>query len=58
MNDPVDPALAYENPQFLASDEARPLRIIAEYLDPLRRFRQLRIHDTMAPGIETRQPNW
>jgi uncharacterized protein (TIGR00730 family) len=48
MNDhPVDPTLAYENPEFLASDEARPLRIIAEYLDPLRRFRQLRIHDTI-----------
>ena len=39
--------LAYEDPEFLASDEARPLRILAEYLDPLRRFRRQRIHDTI-----------
>ena len=47
MNDPVDPVLSYENPEFLASDDARPMRIIAEYLDPLRRFREQRIHDTI-----------
>ena len=45
--DPTDRDLAYDDPQFLESDDARPLRIIAEYLDPLRRFRKERIHDTI-----------
>ena len=31
--------LAYMNPEFLESDEARPIRILAEYLEPHRRFR-------------------
>jgi uncharacterized protein (TIGR00730 family) len=39
--------LAYENPQFVTSDEARPLRILAEYLEPLKRFQQAGIHDTI-----------
>ncbi|MEJ0005270.1 MAG: TIGR00730 family Rossman fold protein [Steroidobacteraceae bacterium] len=39
--------LAYENPQFVTSDEARPLRILAEYLEPLKRFEQAGIHDTI-----------
>ena len=42
-----EPHLAYEDPEFLASDDARPLRILAEYLDPLRRFRRQRVHDTI-----------
>jgi uncharacterized protein (TIGR00730 family) len=42
-----DASLAYEDPQFLASDDARPLRIIAEYLNPLRRLRLQRVHDTI-----------
>jgi uncharacterized protein (TIGR00730 family) len=42
-----DSPLAYEDPQFLASDDARPLRIIAEYLNPLRRLRLQRVHDTI-----------
>jgi uncharacterized protein (TIGR00730 family) len=33
--------------EFLESDEARPIRIIAEYLEPLRRFRDQRIQDTV-----------
>ncbi|HUN26293.1 MAG TPA: LOG family protein [Steroidobacteraceae bacterium] len=41
------PALAYENERFLDSDEARPLRILAEYLEPLERFRRARVHDTI-----------
>jgi uncharacterized protein (TIGR00730 family) len=32
---------------FLASDDARPLRILAEYFEPLYRFRQQRVHDTV-----------
>jgi len=45
--DLMDRDLAYDDPQFLESDDARPLRILAEYLDPLRRFRDERIHDTI-----------
>jgi uncharacterized protein (TIGR00730 family) len=39
--------LAYLNPDFLDSDDARPLRIIAEYLEPLRRFKDQKIQDTV-----------
>ena len=39
--------LAYYDPTFLESDEARPLRIIAEYLEPLGRFREQNIQDTV-----------
>jgi hypothetical protein len=39
--------LAYEDSDFLASDDARPLRIIAEYLGPLRGFRRAQVHDTI-----------
>jgi uncharacterized protein (TIGR00730 family) len=42
-----DSPLAYEDSEFLASDDARPLRIIAEYLSPMRRLRQQRVHDTI-----------
>lgn len=39
--------LAYDNRHFLTSDAARPLRILAEYLEPLDRFRQAGIQDTI-----------
>jgi len=39
--------LAYLDPDFLESDEARPVRIIAEYLEPLRRFKEQKIQDTV-----------
>jgi uncharacterized protein (TIGR00730 family) len=39
--------LAYHNPEFLETSDARPIRILAEYLDPLRRFRQENIQDTV-----------
>ena len=32
---------------FLESDDARPLRILTEYLQPLHRFREERVHDTV-----------
>jgi uncharacterized protein (TIGR00730 family) len=41
------PRPAYERPSFLESDEARPLRILAEYLEPLDRFRRAGVHDTI-----------
>jgi hypothetical protein len=39
--------LAYLNPEFLESEEARPIRILTEYLEPLRRFRAQQIQDTV-----------
>jgi uncharacterized protein (TIGR00730 family) len=39
--------LAYLNTPFLTSDAARPLRILAEYMEPLSRFRHAGIHDTI-----------
>ena len=39
--------LAYLNPEFLDSAEARPIRILAEYLEPLQRFKEQKIQDTV-----------
>jgi uncharacterized protein (TIGR00730 family) len=39
--------LAYLDPEFLESEEARPIRILAEYLEPLRRFKDQKIQDTV-----------
>src|SRR5262250_527976 len=39
--------LAYLNPEFLESEEARPIRILSEYLEPLRRFKEEKIQDTV-----------
>ncbi|HUN88374.1 MAG TPA: TIGR00730 family Rossman fold protein [Terriglobales bacterium] len=39
--------LAYENPRFLNSADGRILRILAEYQEPLARFRRERIQDTV-----------
>src|SRR6201996_732667 len=39
--------LAYENADFLNSPEGRMLRILAEYQEPLARFRRERIQDTV-----------
>src|SRR6202521_4454192 len=39
--------LAYKDEHFLDSDEARPLRILAEYLEPLQIFCRERVHDTI-----------
>ena len=41
------PDLAYEEESFLTSDAARPLRILAEYLEPLERFRRAGVHATV-----------
>src|SRR6266850_5522137 len=42
-----DQPLAYMDPAFLESDEARPIRILAEYLEPLRRLKAQNIQDTV-----------
>ncbi|MGA7158999.1 MAG: lysine decarboxylase, partial [Acidobacteriaceae bacterium] len=39
--------LAYENPDFLNSPDGRTLRILAEYNEPMTRFRRERIQDTV-----------
>jgi uncharacterized protein (TIGR00730 family) len=39
--------LAYENPSFLNGSDGRLIRIVAEYLEPLSRFRKEHIQDTV-----------
>jgi uncharacterized protein (TIGR00730 family) len=39
--------LAYENSEFLASPEGRIFRMMAEYSEPMARFRRQRIEDTV-----------
>jgi len=39
--------LAYENEAFLGGPDGRPLRILAEYTEPLARFRREKIQDTV-----------
>ncbi|MBV9949205.1 MAG: TIGR00730 family Rossman fold protein [Myxococcales bacterium] len=39
--------VAYKNPEFMDSDEARPLRILAEYVHPLMVFQKEHITDTI-----------
>ena len=39
--------LAYKNERFLDSDDARPLRILAEYLEPLHAFHREHVRDTI-----------
>jgi uncharacterized protein (TIGR00730 family) len=41
------PHLAYKNEAFLDSSEARPIRILGEYLEPLDHFRREHVHDTV-----------
>ncbi|MGA8617348.1 MAG: TIGR00730 family Rossman fold protein [Candidatus Sulfotelmatobacter sp.] len=48
MTDKLKPApLAYENPAFINSPDGRILRILAEYQEPLSRFRREQIQDTV-----------
>src|SRR5580704_16883819 len=39
--------LAYLNEEFLETAEARPIRILSEYLEPLQRFKDQKIQDTV-----------
>ncbi|MCC7175936.1 MAG: TIGR00730 family Rossman fold protein [Bryobacterales bacterium] len=51
MNNPVIPhnrrPPAYKNEAFLDTADARPLRILSEYLEPLSHFRRHKIRDTV-----------
>lgn len=38
---------AYKNEEFLMSEEARPVRILCEYLEPARRFEKLGVRNTV-----------
>jgi hypothetical protein len=47
---PTNPArhsLAYKNEKFVDSDDARVLRILAEYLEPLHRFQEQKVPGTV-----------
>jgi uncharacterized protein (TIGR00730 family) len=44
---PTHRPLAYKDEAFLDSDDARPLRILAEYLRPLSAFRRENVNDTV-----------
>ncbi|HEX7559650.1 MAG TPA: TIGR00730 family Rossman fold protein [Usitatibacter sp.] len=46
-NDPPAIALAYKDAEFLEGDDARPLRILAEYLAPMHAFKRERVRDTV-----------
>src|SRR5579872_4513119 len=48
-NKPAVPApqLAYDNPHFLESADARALRILSEYIDPLAHFRKAGVQHTI-----------
>ena len=41
------PILSYHDREFVDSDEARPLRILSEYLAPMRAFSAQHVHDTV-----------
>ena len=44
---PGSAPLAYQNLEFLNSPDGRAMRILAEYLEPLSRFRRQRVQDTV-----------
>jgi uncharacterized protein (TIGR00730 family) len=44
---PGDPMTAYTDPDFMGSKEARPIRILAEYLQPQKQFRIRKVDDTI-----------
>ncbi len=47
LNENRQPIKAYKNLKFLNSPDARALRILAEYLEPLTRFKKYQIVDTI-----------
>jgi len=54
---PHIPELAYQDQAFLASEDGRPMRILAEYLEPLQRFRRANIRDTIVFFGSARLPS-
>jgi len=47
MNAPLRPPKFYKDPKFMTSPDARSLRILSEYLDPLSSFHREKIKDTI-----------
>jgi uncharacterized protein (TIGR00730 family) len=47
MQKELSPLRAYENPEFLASTEARTIRILSEYLEPETRLNRLKVNNTV-----------
>jgi uncharacterized protein (TIGR00730 family) len=47
MNTETPPKVAYENENFLVSADARTIRILSEYLEPLARFDRLKVNSTI-----------
>ncbi len=47
MDQDNSPKKAYDNPRFLNSPSARPVRILSEYLEPEARFERYSIDDTI-----------
>ena len=45
--EPTHIELAYQDASFMAGDDARPLRILAEYIAPMAAFQRARICDTI-----------
>ncbi|MCG8545379.1 MAG: LOG family protein [Alphaproteobacteria bacterium] len=55
--DTTEPEKAYTKLSFLHSKDARPMRILAEYLEPLSRFDRHRIDDTVVFMGSARTPS-
>ena len=51
------PQKAYRNKRFIDSSEARPVRILAEYLEPQARFEKFQIRDTIVFFGSARTPS-
>jgi uncharacterized protein (TIGR00730 family) len=47
MKKPPNPAKAYENLEFLNSDDARTIRVLSEYQEPLTRLKKHKVNNTV-----------
>ena len=47
MRKPPNPSKAYENLEFLKSDDARTIRILSEYQEPLTRLKKHKVNNTV-----------
>ena len=47
MKDSFAPDIAYNNQEFMASEVARPIRILSEILEPMHRLAAQRVHSTI-----------
>ena len=46
-NNKKEPVKAYKNMEFLNSNDARSIRILSEYYEPMQRFREQKVYDTI-----------